>query len=423
LPGSVKGAAMLEGIKAQMALVVFVLYGLVMAYAGPRIFANQMEVPPLRFTGLRYIYDAVPLVPTSQNITTSIYMIGTLATAIAAYAFSITERAPRTIVRTALVISWVHMFLGVSGALFGSTPYGQVLAFFRNGAYAQLDNDYKGYVRLAGILPEASSYAAYAFAWFLFMFECWYRNVMPKATGITALCLAAVLVASSSSSAYVSLGVYAAVVAARLLLVPQSVTFTKMGPMLAAGLAVACGAGLVGLAAPKALAFFGEMLTHMTVDKSTSNSGLQRVFWAMKGWEAFKISYGLGIGPGSFRSSSIITAILGSMGFVGFLSFLIYVLQASKPLRMSTYVGIQDETSAIGAAASWTVIGLLIPASVAEPSANPGILIAVFGASALALRKRPLTIVRTASGTTVAQKLGQTNGIFNTATKNGPEFQ
>jgi hypothetical protein len=108
---------------------------------------------------------------------------------------------------------------------------------------------------------------------------------------------------------------------------------------------------------------------------------------------AFRYSWGLGVGPGSFRSSSVITAIIGSVGVVGTVAFFAYVIQVFKPFAKSTYFEIRSATEGIGVAAGWAAIIGLIPAAVQAPSSDPGLSFAVLCGLSLALRG-PIAVAR-----------------------------
>jgi hypothetical protein len=376
-----------EAIRNNAALIAYVFYGLAGSYALPRIFTGSMNVPPLRFTGLRYIYDALPLVPTSQNVTTAVYLLGTLLVAISTHVAISLPRGPIYFVRTAVILAWIHLFFGVAGIVLKGTPADSILQFFRNGSYAQLDQSYGGFVRINGIAPEASSYADYAFCWFVLIFECWLRGIWPRWTGITAAAMLALLLFSTSGTAYVALTGYSIVLLLRLL-VPNNVMGRQMVVIIGAMIGIMTLIAVACVALPSLTAAFSDMILHMTVDKGNSQSGLQRAFWAKKGIEAFYVSYGLGIGPGSFRSSSLGTAILGSTGVIGAITFTIYVLQVLRPWRNSTFVQTDAPLASLGAAASWAALVSLFSSMIAAPSCDPGTSFAMFSGVALALRSR-----------------------------------
>jgi hypothetical protein len=111
------------------------------------------------------------------------------------------------------------------------------------------------------------------------------------------------------------------------------------------------------------------------------------MFWAEQGITAFQVSYGLGVGPGSFRSSSLATAILGSVGVIGIMTFLAHLARACRPLSRSTFFLAPDRDANVGAAAGWAVLIGCGVASVSAPSANPGIEISLLSGAAIALRR------------------------------------
>jgi len=150
-------------------------------------------------------------------------------------------------------------------------------------------------------------------------------------------------------------------------------------------LAVTLACGLM-LLKPDLAESMIAILRRMTLDKADSTSGLQRAFWAKQGFSAFQISFGLGIGAGSFRSSNIFTAVLGSMGVIGVSTLLVYLTQILRPLRQSTYSRSAEPLEAVGISASWAAIFALIPAMLAASSPDLGTSFSIFAGAALGLR-------------------------------------
>ncbi len=380
-------------------LVAFTFYGVVMAALAPRIFYHAADLPSLRGIKLRGLYDTVQLAPSMQNITTSIYLIGTMVAAMVAYVLFSRPGNARLLVKGAIVIGWINLGIGILSVLAGPsdapTFLRPVFELFRNGAYAQLNHEFKGYVRVTGLFPEASAYAAYTFTWFCFIFECWLRDVQPRRTGPLALTMFVVLLISTSSSAYIGLTAFSVVLVIRLILSPALISSSKMGVLAAAGLAGLIGSIGAMVAVPHFAEGFGDMLEHMTVGKSTSTSGLQRAFWARKSVEAFQVSGGLGVGPGSLRSSGLFTAILGSSGVIGLSLFLTHLYRVLRPLASSTYTPVADEDSSVGVAAAWAAILCVIPLGIAASSPDPGLDFGLLTGAALALRNRAGSALRT----------------------------
>lgn len=366
-------------------LVIFCLYGFIGAFLLPRIFARSMEVFPLRPVGLQHQFDTIPLYFSSQNITTAIYLIGTGLGALCCYIAVLRSQKLGAIVTAAVYIAVIHSALGILGVALRGTPWDQVVEFFRNGSYAQLDQHTKSFIRINGIMPEPSVYADFGLLWFILCFELWLRHIRPTATGLAAALMAIVLMLSTSSTAYVGFAGYALVLACRAALMPPYLRGDKLIAIGAVALLGVAFAALLMITSSEAAQAFEEMIRQMTVDKASSDSGLQRAFWARQGLDAFFASYGLGIGAGSFRSSSIATAILGGMGVVGIVSFAAYLLRVGWPRRPTDP---QSEAADIADSIGWAAIASLIPALLTQPSPDPGVDFGCFAGIAIALKVR-----------------------------------
>lgn len=384
-------------IRRNWALIGFAAVAAAMSYIGPRLFYDKMSLPSMRSAHLRFLYETFPLRPSSQNITTPIYIIGTTITAIISCAFSMKAGSWRYFVKTAVIVAWVNVALGIGSIVSKGTPLHIFYDLLRNGAYAQLDHEFEGLIRVTGVFPEASSYSAYSFVWFCFCLECWLRNVLPRWTGPAALAIFCILFISTSSSAYVSLAIYSLITLPRLLLTRSLDRSRKLALFILLGLiALVLGATVIALD-PKLATSFGDMLQRMTIHKAASSSGLQRAFWARESLVAFAQSYGLGVGPGSFRSSGIFSAILGATGVAGGTFIVIYMIKIFKPLSASTWEAVGDDEISAGVAASWAALFALVPQAIAAASPDPGIDFALLAGLALGLRRGTIVRVRPAS--------------------------
>jgi hypothetical protein len=394
LPGSGTVSLVGPALRDNMALAVFCLYGAITAFLLPRLFADALNVTPMHSSDLRHIFDTRPLGFSSQNITTAVYMIGALLGAVLAAAAARTREAAPRILAAFAWLTWAHVALGLIATALTAAGQQGIIDVFRNGSYAQLDQQYQGFIRISGLFPEASSYAAHGVVLLILMAEAWLRDLRPRLTGPAALAMALTLVFSTSSSAYVGLAGYAVILLGRGLLLPGSVPGGKVLTLALFGFITVLAGVLAAVASPSLLAQLVDMIQHMTVDKADSHSGLQRGFWARQGIDAFQVSYGLGVGAGSFRSSSILTAIAGSMGVIGLVSFAAAIWATLKPLRASTYGGAQvPRDQAIGACCGWAAVIGLLPAMVASPSPDPGLLFGLLAGLAVALRAVPVAAI------------------------------
>lgn len=392
-PGAGEAAAVGRAARANLWLAIFIFYGAALAYIGPRLFAGHIDVTPMRgkvearYVSMRaYIYATRPLAFTTQNVTTSVYLVGTLLVAMASHVVCAREHGRRILVRTMALVGMAHALIGFASVIGKGTAVDTVLALFRNGSYAQLDHSYRGFVRMAGLWPEASGFAWFGLNWFVFLFECWLRRVDGRWTGPAAFALAAALLCSTATTAYVGLALYMALFMVRSVLFPGALPADRAIVLVGAALALTVLLCALMIAHPAWVEQAGALVRHMTVDKGQSVSGEQRSFWAWQGWNAFVRSYGLGIGPGSFRSSSLSTAILGCTGVVGAAAMTVHMIRAFKPSRMSTYAPSPDAALSTGAACAWAALVDVIVSSLSSPTCDPGTDFAILTGAALALR-------------------------------------
>lgn len=378
--------ALQDAVSSNSWLILFALYGALSALILPRIFEGVIDVMPLRPIKAKDPFVTYPLAYSTQNITVAVYLLMTMVGAIGAHMAAQRHGSEQIIARAAGAIGAGHAVLGFAGVAAAGTPAVAFFDFFRNGSYAQLDQAVSGVVRVAGIFPEPSAYALYGFVWFVFNAELWQRGVAPRWTGAGAVALLAALLLSTSSTAYIGLAAYGVVLAVRKILFPGTLPMAAMVAGIGSLILLVIGALVLRLVQP---AVFDQVLgiaEKMTVGKSDSLSGMQRMMWAMQGWHGFIASGGLGVGAGSFRSSSLITAILGSMGVIGILSFLVHLARVLQPLRRSTYEPVSDPRIAAGAAAGWTATLMIVPAALSAASPDPGLLWGLMGGMALGLR-------------------------------------
>ena len=390
MPGAGQMDHVRDAIRSNALLLVFAAYALGTAYILPNLFKHQIELVPLKAVK-SHLLSTSPLAFSSQNITTPVYIAGSALIAILSFVAARQAQAWRTVSKFAVIIVAIHCFFGIAGVALGSTPFGLVIQFFRNGNYAQLDQNIGGFVRISGIFPEPSAFATYGLAWFVFAAELWLRNIRRFWTGCAALLMGAVLVASTSSTAYVGLAVYLVTLMVRVALVRHTISSGKLLVVMVAGWTGITAILLLMATYPAFAAKLGSVLREVTLHKSESKSGEGRLMFAEQGFAAWAISYGLGVGAGSFRSSSIATAILGSTGTIGAIAYLCYLLHVWKPLRRSTFEEASDPARSVGAAASWVTMVSMAAASVSASSPDPGPVIGMFAGLALGFRSKPST--------------------------------
>jgi hypothetical protein len=373
-------------------LLGFAVFGVVSAIVLPKLFAGDIFVTPMRPTRMDFVRE--PLGPTPQNITQSVYLIGTaLAAVIAAYAARYGKR-PYVIMAALLAAGAANIAFGVVD-LVGFQP---VLDFFRNGAYAQLDQDFgaSGLKRLSGVFPEPSAFAAFGFGILVVSGELWLRHIWPRVSGVLALLSIVTLIASTSTTAYGCLAIYLPVMTLRIFFLTQGARRLTKGITLATLLlTTAVLVMLVMVLQPGLAAYLQKLLNSLTVGKLDTSSGRERLSWATQGFEAFKATFGLGIGVGSFRSSSMVTAVIGSTGVIGCVLLGAYLLTLLAPWRRDAYQLDLDQARGLGEAAAAAALFSLLPAALSSPLPDPGLLFGILAGYALgaraAAKARPMT--------------------------------
>lgn len=386
-PGSGYIQSIPEVIRANKWLFFYTLFAVIIGYAGPRIFEGTIDVTPLRPNISAALFATAPLKPTTQNLTATLYIVGAFLLTVTSYVTCRHRGGAATVVSGFVWLGALHVFFGIISVLAYGTPIDAMLDLFRNNSYAQLGHEYGNFVRIRGLSPEASSYAGLGFCLFVANCELWFRLIRPTATGSVAFALAIVLFFSTSSTAYVALLTYGLIVTLRSIVVPDLLSAYHIKAIAKTFGFLIFSTAIILAAVPGVPSAVWEMIRHMTIDKPDSSSGQQRLFWALQGWEAFKASYGLGIGPGSFRSSSIITAILGSTGIIGTVSFVAYMIVVLQPWRRSSWGYGRDLPNTLGGGFAAAAIFTLIPGTISSSHMEPIEPFAILAGASLAIRR------------------------------------
>jgi hypothetical protein len=380
--------AWLEASEENLFLIGFVAYSAVTAFILPRMFQGELQLIPLRDTVNGHVLGPQPLKLSNQNLTTAVYLVGTALIALCAGLVARRRDASAKIVATLLAVGWLHVAFGVLDLALTAVGQQGMLNVFRNGSYAQLNQEVSGLRRISGVDAETSAYSQYGIVFLVFASELWLRGVMPRRSGPLSLAMLFLLAITTSSSAYIGLGAYALLLAGRIAFVPGGSKPALILSIAAVGLTAV--AALLAIAAfePGAMTKLVTVVTDMTINKQASLSGRQRALAAAQGLRAFTATNGLGVGAGSFRSSSLFTAVIGSTGVIGSLFLAIYVAQMAKPLRRSTYLAAVDGARGAGVAAGWAALIGLAPMMFTAASPDPGLLFALFAGLAIGWRGR-----------------------------------
>jgi hypothetical protein len=377
------------GLKVNGYMAFYAIYGFFSAFTLPKIFARHVYVVPMTANERTAPYMMSPVGYSSQNITQALYMIAALVGSVCAATATRDPRSRRSVVISAVVISWIHIGFGLIGGVLGSHGGSAIIRLFRNATYAETFESLGGYSRISGVFPEPSDYGHFAFVWFVFMTELWLRGVSRRMTLITSVALALMIVACTSSSSYAAMALYALMMAMRFAIVPRSFRAENVVPVALILMVLVTLLLAVFALDPHLFAMVARVLHGLTLGKFDTASGQGRLFWSATSLRAFEASGGLGVGVGSLRSSGLLFAILGSVGVLGLLAYVGHFLKILQPLQLKTYDLPGAPADAVGVAAAWAACAGMLPGLVAAPTPAPGMLFSVLGGLALGWRYAP----------------------------------
>lgn len=353
-------------------LLVFVLWGVFAAVFMPRLLQGETMV----FTTVR---DAIAgteiqrvlLAPNSTNATQSIYLLTGLIAFAVVRAMATSASLHRWVLSglyATAIVNAAFAALDLTSALTG-TELG--LALVRNANYAIVAQSVGGWPRLQGAFSEPSALASFTTVPFAALAALWLRGIEPGRTGLLAVISGFVLLGTLSSTAFVSIAVLLVMLALAQLL--QSLASNRLrmrfgmaSCALLVAVVVACGLILWW---PTWLQRFVDIAWAMVFQKADSDSGIERLSWAMGTWENFVDSYGLGTGAGSARGSSWPLVVLGNTGVPGAVAMLICLgLCLFAPGR-----GLSAQTRALLFACRMALLARLIPMTLSGTMIDPGI--------------------------------------------------
>jgi hypothetical protein len=351
-----------------LALVVYVVAG---AFIMPRLFAGVTST----FVPVRSEIAEIPLGPSSSNITQAGYFALSIA---AFFAFSrvLADPANLRLVRRGLfVFATLHLSLGLidlGGKLAGA---GDVLAGIRTANYVMhTQTEVMGFWRIAGGYSEASAYASAGLICLAFSFTYW-RATGSRLALVLALGQFAMLLLSTSTTAYVALGIMAAALFVSLAVSTVLDRIERRDAVVVAFALIAVTAIIaIELANERLLDPFIELFRSLVLEKSTSASAIERAEWNARSMQVFTDTYWLGGGIGSSRSSSLVVSVLSQLGLPGSL-----MLGALAAFLLRGFSGMAPTPGlapavALARALRAAALASILSASLSGGGADPGTL-------------------------------------------------
>jgi hypothetical protein len=306
-------------------LLVTMIYGAITAYLMPRFFAGDTLTFPVRIQG--GLNQATPLLPTTSNLTQSIYFAGNFVCFFVLSGFASNPAGRNTLGRAALACVVLNLvFVALDLATFWTNTT-ELLSFIRNSTYSLMpDTELAGYKRIVGSFVEASSFSYWTLGYFAFALSLWLSGISPRLTLTLSLLSLLTLLFSTSTTAYVGLAAYLfaqyVMIVARLLMRPinSRTAFLVLGlPVLLSIVVVAI------LLNDTSAVYLGNLLDTLIFDKMSTDSGIERSTWNSQAIQNFFDTYGFGAGNGSVRASSFGIAVISSLGVIGSVTYSIFL--------------------------------------------------------------------------------------------------
>lgn len=315
-------------------IFTFWIWAMILTVFAPRMFANKIEIVPVRVTGFM---ETGWLTPTTQNASQMLYLSISVALVFSMVHNLRSEHGFQRISDALVKGGWVAVFSGTLDFLSQFVPISPLLDVFRTSSYvmhaeASFGESSK---RIVGLTPEASSYANLCIG---FLALLWFsRNGFPdrirRQVIILCLFLFCMILLSTSSAGLASLGVFSAM--AFLEIVLQGTGRARLrkarrkfaSEFIGAGFLVSIAVWLI-FVIPSARGAVSGFIETLLFNKLESTSYMERSLWTRVSMDAAYSSYLLGVGVGSTRASNGVVAVFAATGIVGMLLYYGFVLQA-----------------------------------------------------------------------------------------------
>jgi hypothetical protein len=361
--------------RSGLAMLFLIMYAVFGAIIIPRLFAGSVTV--LEVDRVSKSVVLMPLRPSSTNMTQSFYLAGNVALFFLLRLELQSMRALKAaaVAVEALIVS--NLVLATVDLTSKTVGLGDTLEFLRTAKYAyHAEEEVAGFFRIVGAFPETSTFSYVTFGLFAFAY-CYWRSSRQAKWFVYSCAMLFYLVLSTSSTAYVSMGVGFMVLIGLLVLEVSRGQISKP-LLLSIGLMWVgmTGVILIVLFDPDRLKPLMTLFEQMVLNKAQSSSARERFFWNQVSWQAFVDTWGLGVGLGSSRASSWLVAVLSQLGVVGIALFSLLIWLAIQPGPKSSPIGSEGRATinALAAGSRGALIACMTSASISGALVDLGAL-------------------------------------------------
>jgi hypothetical protein len=368
-------------------LMCLVLYGVITAMLVPRLLAGATQIVPLGTSEYANTGTTVPLGPVSSNFTQSVYLVADLICFTMTVAIASTQAGFMTITSALVAYAAANVLFAVLDAATFFTGTQWLLGFMRNAQYTlHNEEEISGLKRIVGSFPEASAFARATLGALGFTGTLWLCGRRPALTGALAAASLALVVLSTSSTGLAGTPPLLLILYATALMRggfhpderPYGSAAVLCAPLLVSGLVLAV------LLNDEASQVIGNYLDLLIFNKAGSDSGIERNSWNTVALQNFFDTFGIGVGLGTARTSSLPLALLSNVGLPGTLFYLLFAATAFLRRRGTS----RSFPSDVRLAARNACFGLIMGDIFAAPNVEQGLLFYVLAGIACAEPER-----------------------------------
>jgi hypothetical protein len=368
-------------------LLAFATWGALSAALLPRAFESQTLVLAIDRGSSEVGVVLSSLRPVSGNLTQPIYGIGNAFVFLGIYALLARKGRFEDFRNAALLLGALDVLAGVINLAEGA-GMPPVLEYVRTGGYAQFGLAPPGSrVRIQGTFSETSWFSGFTLPLFAFAVNLWIGRSRERYSGMVALSSLALLLMSTSGTAYAGLAMYLPYLGGTLLWRARNTGKIQRAEVFTIGLmAVVLVIGGLFLFELDAATTLSQFFEDTVGNKMESESGIERASWNRQAWVNFLDTYGVGIGLGSSRASSLVMALLSNVGVIGTTLFVAFVARIMRPPAKT----VPNSLAVIKRAAQHAAMATILCAATSGTTCDLGVAFYVFAAAAAANPNRYL---------------------------------
>lgn len=309
-------------------LLCLVLFSLISAYFFPRLLSGVTEVNAIGSTGFEPSLLPAPLVPSSGNLSQSIYVVCSALTFILIYSFCSSLNRLEWAIKCLYFYASLNVIFAFIDLVTFYLGLGWTLGFIRNGSYTlHVDEEIGGLKRIVGSFTETSSFSGVTLSNLAFTASMIKYGPYRALSIILTFVQCILLIISTSSTAYIGLIFFFMLL---LMTIVKKMATARFRLHDLNGLMLF----LLLLTVIFSIFVFSEnaqytadgLIQKTLVDKSVSDSGVERQAWNIQAIKNFYDTYGIGVGLGSARASSFALAVLSNIGIIGSILYLAFTL-------------------------------------------------------------------------------------------------